>query len=307
MKPFFRNAGPFLKEAFASAAFVAVLGLILALFFCVVVGCDGVTIGEPPRDQVPPPGQNENGCPDGRPCPTDRPCTDVASPYKLVPPVDLPVELREPNYAGGSCMYAAFCDVLRWQGLFDVADEVRREHRGGQVITGLARICDARGLRFAYTADGDEAFLDWCSRTRRGAVIHWRVHSCSDHAITFCGYDDAGNAVLIDNNATKRDKRMPKAAFLIEWARNGGKALTVVYDPYPPRPWAPTQGIGDRGQGTGEGATLCGRRVAVRVSPYRVDVRWPYGKVYVAPRPYVYPVLPAPVVRPPVRVQVQWW
>lgn len=306
----------FLKEAAFSAAFVVVAGLLLALFFCVIAGCDGVSIGEqrPSVEQPYGPEPGENGCPDGScpngNCPVDRPCTDAASPYRLVPPVDLPVSLREPNYAGGSCMYAAFCDVLRWQGLFDVADEVRANYRGGQVVSGLAQICDRRGLRFAYTADGDESFLDWCSRTRRGAVIHWRVSRYSDHAITFCGYAADGNAVLIDNNATKRDKRMPKAAFVAEWHRNGGKALTVVYDPYPPRPWAASgvrdQGTGARGQNAGfrvqssgirGDVTLCGRRVAVRVAPNRVDVRWRHGRVYVptpAPRPYGGPIVPAP-------------
>lgn len=312
------NSSSFLKEMAATLLWLFVVLVLLAAVLS-LVGCDGVTIGEPrpnlqQTDQPVPdrPYGPDGTCPDGScpngACPVDRPCTDAASPYRLVPPVDLPVQLRQPNYAGGSCMYAAFCDVLRWQGLYDVADHVRQSYRGGQVVSGLAGVCDGLGLKFAFTTEGDESFLAWCSRTRRGAVIHWRVSSYSDHAITFCGYDDQQQACLIDNNATKKVKRMPKASFLAEWHRNGGKALTVVYDPYPPRPWAPTAAK------SRDDATLCGRRVAVRVGPGRVDVRWPYGRVYVPtpypygysvappPPPYFYPVLPVPdgrVVPPP--------
>lgn len=160
------------------------------------------------------------------------PAVAVASPYKGVPPVDLPVELRCANYAGGSCTHASLISLLRWQGLDEVADYWRRHYSGGAYVTDLAAIAEPWGLRYAYTTDGDAEFLAWCSRTRRGAAIYYYTN----HSVTFAGYRD-GEAVLLDNNRTGRLIRIPKETFLANWRSYGGGALTVVYSPSPPRPW----------------------------------------------------------------------
>jgi hypothetical protein len=83
-------------------------------------------------------------------------------------------------------------------------------------------------------ANGDPAWLDWASRTRRGAAIHWQG---GIHAITFLGYDADGKAVLCDNNSPEREQRMPREQFLNEWRRAGGAAITALGTPGPPRPW----------------------------------------------------------------------
>lgn len=243
---------------------VAILSLLLAPS---LLGCDGVTIGDPPQQPQPP------VCPDGN-CPRE-----AESPYQSVPPMDIPVALREPNYGSGSCMHAAFIAVLRWQGQYNMADWWRQNHRGGETVPGLAQSADKAGLRFAYTANGDEGFLDWCSRTRRGAVIHWRVSRYSDHAICFCGYAPDGQAVLMDNNRPQTLLRMSREKFLHEWHANGGYALTCVYAPLPPRPWATP---------------------ALRV---RVDVARPVVRRHIyRRRPYV---PPRPVVRPPINFRLE--
>jgi hypothetical protein len=38
------------------------------------------------------------------------------SPYQNISPMDLPQKMRTANWGSGSCLHAAFCDVLRWQG-----------------------------------------------------------------------------------------------------------------------------------------------------------------------------------------------
>lgn len=239
---------------------VFLLACLLSLF----AGCDGLTIGEDPTPAVPTPivqpitPENprpfvfpEKPCPDGT-CPNGQcpnaqsadlegwpaelmPCDESANPYRSVPPMDLPTAFRQSNYAGGSCMYAALISVLRWQERYADADKMRQSYSGAEGVDGMVGVCSAMRLRFAYTAQGDTAFLDWCSRTRRGAAIHY----WPNHAVTFCGYDADGKAVLLDNNAVGRYTRIPRAQFLMAWRGYGGRALTVVYTPWPPHPWVP--------------------------------------------------------------------
>ena len=192
------------------------------VFLCgvlvLLVGCDGVITFEPPNKPSP--------CPDGV-CPDEGKC-----PFALVPPLDLPIELRARNYGGGSCFHAGTENVLRHQNLHKIADYWRSHFSGGASVSTIARIAEDIGLKYAYTSIGDPEFLEWCSRTRRGASITYY----SSHAITFCGYV-GGNAILTDNNNPKRDIKVPKATFLRNWRGYGGQAFTVVYSPSPPRPW----------------------------------------------------------------------
>lgn len=169
------------------------------------------------------------------------PCPDCASdacpcPYQDIPPVDLPKSMRQRNYSGGSCAHASMIDVLRWQNKNNDASWWRRNYYGGtNALYTLARIADRRGLDYAMTTDGDPGFLEWCSRTRRGAAIIW---SGGSHAITFCGF--VGNrAALVDNNRPSKLTYMDKRKFLAHWRGSGGDAITPVYSPSAPRPWVP--------------------------------------------------------------------
>jgi len=160
-------------------------------------------------------------------------------PWKNLPPVEIPQAFRDANYGGGSCMWASFCTTLRIEGQNAAADWVRHNYSGAAGIEDCARVADGLGLDYAYTNQGDTDFLEWCSRTRRPAAIHWAGGS---HAVTFCGYNALGEAVLIDNNHTERYERISKAAFLAEWRNSGGRAITCVYWSPPRRPWyVPTQ------------------------------------------------------------------
>lgn len=184
-------------------------------------------------------------CPSGEcdQCPAEdwpaelRPCDASANPYRDRPPVDVPKKFRVPNYAGGSCNHASMQQVLRWQGLHEIADWWRKTYSGGESAEGLARKAEKKGLAFAATFSGDVEFLEWASRTRRGAAIHY----FPNHAVTFCGF--AGEtAILLDNNRTGVYIRVPKATFIARWRGYGGRAITVVYTPPPPRPWVPVMG-----------------------------------------------------------------
>jgi hypothetical protein len=142
--------------------------------------------------------------------------------------------MRHTNYSGGSCLWAAFQDVLSWQHHESEAAWVRQNYSGAAGVSAAAAVCDKLNLDYAMTTTGDVAFLEWCSRTRRGAAIHWQGGA---HAITFCGFV-GDTAVLIDNNNPAHEQRIPRQQFLSEWlGSDGGCALTLVSTPAPPRPW----------------------------------------------------------------------
>jgi hypothetical protein len=153
-------------------------------------------------------------------------------PWKRVPPMDLPREFRCANYAGGSCMHASLISVLRWQGLDSIADYWRHNYYGGAAVTDLARIGERLGLDYAFTMQGDVSFLEWASRTRRGAAIHYKPN----HACTFCGFV-GDQAVVLDNNSPRRLEYIDRDQFIRSWKYYGGMALTPVYRPPPARPW----------------------------------------------------------------------
>lgn len=199
--------------------------LALILLLAVVLICGGCD--DWLDDDVPaPPPAKTTPCPDGR-CPT----FTIEDGRRLAgqPPMDLPILLRQANYSGGSCVHAAMISCLRWQGLSEWADWWRQEYAGGESLKGLVAKSEHNGLRYAYTGTGQAEFLDWASRTRRGAVIfYW-----PNHAVNFCGYEN-GQAVLLDNNRTAQYVRIPREQFLKAWKGYGGVALTPVYSPVPP-------------------------------------------------------------------------
>lgn len=170
-------------------------------------------------------------------------------PFKTISPVDLPVAMRTSNWGGGSCFHAAACDLLRWQGKEKEERYWRSHYAGAAGVQNGVQIADHLDLDFAYTLDGDELFLDWCSRTRRGAVIYWPGRGNvpwngrpnydgppARHAITFCGFVGS-DAVVIDNNYTNLEQRIPRDEFLRKWRYSHGAAFTFVHTPAPKRPW----------------------------------------------------------------------
>ena len=153
--------------------------------------------------------------------------------------MELPPELRTQNYSGGSCVHASTINLLIWQGQEDLAKWWRENYSGGEYSDRLLRRMESANLRYAYTTSGDEKFLEWCVRTRRGAGIFWKTK----HAINVVGMDDQYVYVL-DNNYVDYPEdqghyeRYERSYFLNEWRnRFGGFSFTLVYVPPPPTPF----------------------------------------------------------------------
>lgn len=151
--------------------------------------------------------------------------------------MDVPPALRTSNWGGGSCVHAATVTLLRWHGLDEMADWWRATYAGGESSDRLVQRMEAAGLRYAYTADGDVRFLEWCCRTGRGAGLFYKPR----HAINLVGLDDQ-YAYLLDNNSTNYPERVghwervPRADFELRWRGYGGFAWSLVYSPPPPLP-----------------------------------------------------------------------
>jgi len=210
------------REYLGYASSGSIIGIALALFIAVLIGCfagcGGLVIES---EQSCPP----SGCPIE--CPDDQPCY---VPPKVNTLLDLPPSLRTHNYAGGSCAHAGIIDVLKWHGFDAEAAYWRSNHRGAFSVSSGASYMNRKGFRYAYTTKGDADFLEWCSRNRHGAMIHYY----SGHAITFRGYEN-GHAILQDNNRPDKRIRVKKSDFVRRWKGYGGNALTIVYSPAPPK------------------------------------------------------------------------
>lgn len=202
-----------------------------------LIGCESIHIETPQKPRQEQPADLPY---------TDPPCPDGKCPYQAGPIQHLERELRTPNYGDdGSCGYAAMQDVLIVQGKDWIARQVGRRYYGGMSVGDAKTMLRRLDLQYACTTTGETEFLEWCSRTRRPACIFYDYVTSrrrGRHAVTFCGFE-AGNAVLIDNNATAREKRVPKAYFLKKWqsdgrsyGHRGGIAFTVVGTPAPPAP-----------------------------------------------------------------------
>lgn len=150
-----------------------------------------------------------------------------------VPAMNPPLETREHNYAGGSCVHASTETHMRWQNQLDWAAKWRAKYSGGESLPGLTGKMQSEGLNYDYTGSGEVEFLEKCSRTRRGAIIFY----FPNHSIDFCGFH-ADEAWLLDNNRTGYYIRVPKAEFISRWKGYGGVAVCVVFDSGPiPPPW----------------------------------------------------------------------
>lgn len=162
-----------------------------------------------------------------------------APPESIEHPVaNLPESLREWNWTdaggAGSCVHASTVYQLRWQNRLDLASWWRKSHAGGETARSIRDYYDKAKVPYRFTEEADPAFLDWCTKTRRGAII-WYYPS---HCVHFCGFatDSGGNeyAYICDNNRVEKFIRIPRATFLTKWRGYGGFALSAMYSPVPP-------------------------------------------------------------------------
>ena len=164
-------------------------------------------------------------------CEAPRPI--VPAPPKERPTVNLPLVLRQQNWAdGGSCTWATMVSLLRWQGRYRSADWVRQHYSGGTWVDSLAEGLDVANVRYAYVANGDVKFLEWACQTRRGCGIAIRG---GKHMVALV-YLDSKWAALLDNNSVEEYIWVPRETLLAEWRASHGWAITPVYDPAAPLP-----------------------------------------------------------------------
>lgn len=168
-----------------------------------------------------------------------------------IPASNLPLPLRQKNWVdargSGSCVIASTVYHFRWMGQPQIADYFRKTYAGGQTDTSIRKFWRAAKIPYACTGDiqndkdadmayGDPEFLEWASRTRRGAII-WYFDS---HCVTFCGFskiDRQEFALLCDNNRVEKFIRIPKRQFLTNWRGYGGFACTALLPPAPRLPF----------------------------------------------------------------------
>lgn len=160
---------------------------------------------------------------------------ELLAPAQERPVVNLPQEWRQKNwapYGSGSCVHASMVMVMRWQGLYELAEWWRKTYHSGEYASRLHKRLDDAGVRFAGVENGDVAFLEWCIRTRRGAAITWKTaHMC------LLVHLDEEWAGIIDNNRPAEVEWERRDSFVRKWRGYSGWATTVVYDPPPRPPW----------------------------------------------------------------------
>jgi hypothetical protein len=191
-------------------------------------------------------GQKNQSCPDDQCCPVHevkRLAYANGSEFASAAPagahvgvvMQLPPELREKNWGGGSCVHATTVMQLRWFGLYELADWWRNTYSGGEYGTRLVSRLESAGLRYAYVENGDPAFIEWACRTRRGCGIFYKP----SHSILCVGID-ADYVYLLDNNDIHHPERegtyeaVPRDEFFQRWKNQfGGFAFTFIYQPGP--------------------------------------------------------------------------
>jgi len=176
--------------------------------------------------------------------------------------IDIPSAYRQHNWNGtvwngkafeqqGSCAWASLVNLLHWQGHHDQAEHVRTHFSAGAGPDRLYPALDSLGIPYAKVPSsrrpaGDESFLEWACRTRRGACVpvgswcsyHRTRHPC-EHMINLVGIDHDW-VYLLDNNGYRETYRRSRADFMRDWKESGGWAFTPVYSPAPPKPWTLT-------------------------------------------------------------------
>ena len=151
--------------------------------------------------------------------------------------LDIPLIWRRKNWTGnrgqGSCVHAALVHLWHWQGRHDLADRWATQHANGETADSLEAKLAAAGLKFAETRSGEESFLEWAIRTRRGAAV---VVQHGAHMVNLVGLDRQ-EARILDSNSPEQIQHWPRDAFLREWKGSGGWAVTPLETPPPPDPW----------------------------------------------------------------------
>lgn len=154
------------------------------------------------------------------------------------PVVNLPLTLRQSNWIGvanqGSCVYATMVSLLRWQGRYKTAEDIRQTCGDGANDTKLANVLDQKGIRYAFTNSGDVRFLEWSIRTRRGVGVAVPGRR-SSHFVALV-HLDSKDAIILDNNSIERYEVIPREIFLTQWRQQGGWVFSVVYTPAAPLP-----------------------------------------------------------------------
>lgn len=156
---------------------------------------------------------------------------------------DVPPEFREKNWGTGSCVHATTVILLRWQGLYDVAEDWRRSYSGGEATAQFPHTAkmEKHGLKYVVTTDGDLGVIDWAIRTRRGCGIAWP----SGHCVALIGKEvhvpntQYGSepkicAVILDNNHIDRFDYIPWSVWVGQWQRLGGYAFAFTNGKIPP-------------------------------------------------------------------------
>lgn len=174
--------------------------------------------------------------------PAPRPkLVSVAPPPVEIPVANLPPELRQTNWSHprngqGSCVHASSMSHFRWQGKFQLADGWGRRYAGGETAYSILTKWVDNRIPFAFTDEGDPAFLDWATATRRGSII-WYYPS---HCVTFVGFGQMNGreyAFIVDNNRTNQFLAIEKLAFIRAWRGYGGFSATALFTPTGPLPW----------------------------------------------------------------------
>ena len=158
------------------------------------------------------------------------------------PTVNLPVSLRQQNWRGtlgeGSCVHASLISLFRWQGRYWMANHWRATYGNGEVAdeswgrgsNNLRAKLEHEGVRFAYTVDGDVAFLEWACYTRRGCGV---TINGGRHMVALVHLDSEW-AGLLDNNQVNTIIWVPRDQFISEWHASNSFAVAPVYTPAPP-------------------------------------------------------------------------
>lgn len=157
-------------------------------------------------------------------------------PYRVAPEyptVNLPVGLRQQNWLGpkrsGSCVYASTVMLLRWQGRYDLAEQVQ-QIGDGSWSERLGRDLTVRGIRFAETTNGSVRFLEWACATRRGAGVTWGYDQPGGHMLCLVHLDEQ-RAGILDNNYPDKITWLERDEFIAWWKKSGGWAVSVVVGP----------------------------------------------------------------------------
>lgn len=152
------------------------------------------------------------------------------------PVANLPNPLHERNWVSsrgeGSCVIASSVMALRWIGQDEEAAKWRRTYSGGQTQYSIMSIYNDNGIPYAAELQGNPAFFDWVTLTRRAAILWWKPYHCC----LFVGYsvrsDGKEYAGIIDNNKPGVIEWHPRETFIRKWrSEYGGFALAPLVSP----------------------------------------------------------------------------